>query len=456
MKKIIVILLVFILVFVQFPNQLSYANELPPEISAPSAILIDAATGEILYEKDAHALMYPASTTKIMTAILTLENTKLEDIVIIDKDTPFTDGNRIYAIEGEEFTVEQLLYALLVESANDAAVALAKHISGSVEEFAKLMNKRAKELGAKNTHFTNPNGLPDENHLTTAYDLAVMGKYAMTLPGFPEFVKTVRYQIPPTNKQPETRYLKSSNRLLWGTGSRNRIELNGQWVDIKYDFIEGIKTGYTVQAQQCLVSAAKKDGHRLIAVVLKAQGTNIYVDTRKLLDYGFNQFQFVKIGQKGQIIESISVENGEEKSLNLIAQDDYYKPIPIDTQLENITTKIALKENNLRAPISKGEVLGKVKYYAGSTFLGEDNLLAAESIEEKVGFTAIYDFGDSVLQKIINIILSLIILFLIWRTYVTIIRIKKRKRNQLKKVSTLHKSNNSYLNHVFHYDKRRS
>jgi D-alanyl-D-alanine carboxypeptidase (penicillin-binding protein 5/6) len=239
----------------------SYASPLSPVITAPSAILMDADTGDILYQKNPHDLMYPASTTKIMTAILTLEHTNLNDNVTIDKDTSFTGGSRLYLAEDEVLTVEQLLYAMMVESANDAAVALAKHISGSVEDFSNLMNERAKQLGAKNTHFVNPNGLPDDNHITTAYDLAVISKYAMTLPKFQEIVQTPYYEISPTNKQSELRYLTNSNRFLWGTGSRrNQIYYKDKWVNIKYDIVDGIKTGYTVQAQQCLVTSAKKMG----------------------------------------------------------------------------------------------------------------------------------------------------------------------------------------------------
>ena len=157
LKTIFLFMFTLILLF-NMTTMSSYAISAPPEITAPSGVLIDAATGDVLYEKNAREIMYPASTTKIMTALLTLENADLDDLVVIDKDTPFTDGSRLYVIEGEIFTVEQLLYAIMVESANDAAIALAKHISGTVEDFSKLMNKRAKELGAKNTNFINQIG----------------------------------------------------------------------------------------------------------------------------------------------------------------------------------------------------------------------------------------------------------------------------------------------------------
>ncbi|MBB6214862.1 D-alanyl-D-alanine carboxypeptidase (penicillin-binding protein 5/6) [Anaerosolibacter carboniphilus] len=398
----------------------------PPDISAPSGILIDAETGDILYEKNAFEAMYPASTTKIMTAILTLENTKLQDIVTIDKETPFTDGTRIYVIEGETFTVEQLLYALLVESANDAAVALAKHISGSVEEFAKLMNKRAKELGAKNTHFVNPNGLPNSEHVTTAYDLAMIAKYAMTLPLFPDIVKTVNYQIPPTDKQPETRYLRSSNRFLWGVGGSNKINYKGQWINIKYDIIEGIKTGYTIQAQQCLVTSAKKDGHRLISVVLKAQGTNIYTDTRTLIDYGFDNFSFIKLTDGSRSVKNVPIEDGQEATLELITQKELYKALPKDEATPQINESIEISKE-LRAPIHQGDIVGTLVFSSNGTALGTVNLIAAKTIEEREGITTIFFSEKSPGKSILKYLMILLLLYIGWRAYITWRRLKRKQ-----------------------------
>ncbi|WP_129597336.1 D-alanyl-D-alanine carboxypeptidase family protein [Anaerophilus nitritogenes] len=393
-----------------------------PIITAPSGILIDGTTGDILYEKDAHTPMYPASTTKIMTAILTLEKTNLNDKVIIDKDSPFTGGSRIYIIEGEEFTVEQLLYALLVNSANDAAVALAIHISGSVENFAKLMNKRAKELGAKHTHFINPNGLPDPDHLSTAYDLAMIAKHAMTIPKFREIVKTVNYDLPPTNKQEETRHLYNSNRFLWGTGSRNKILYQENYVNIKYDIIEGIKTGYTVAARQCLVTSAKQNNHRLISVVLKAEGKNIYIDSRTLIDYGFDHFKFTKIIDAREKIQSIPIKNGTKQSIDLLTKSSLYKAIPKDKELGSLNQIIKLNED-IKAPIEKGQSLGNITYTTSGNILGSIPLVASDSVSiEKIN-------SFSWVKIILYVLLFLFIVFLIFRTIITIKRIKKRKRN---------------------------
>jgi D-alanyl-D-alanine carboxypeptidase (penicillin-binding protein 5/6) len=207
--------------------------------------------------------------------------------------------------------MEQLLYALMLESANDAAVAIAEHISGSVEEFAKLMNKKAKELGATNTNFVNPNGLHNDNHYTTARDLAMIAKYAMTLDKFRSVVKEVKYTIPKTNKQEERNYITNSNKLIWKTYDKFR-----------YEYATGIKTGYTTKSKQCLVGGAKKGDMELISVVMGAEGQNIYTDTVGLFEYGFANYQNVDILKKDQIVTTVPIEEGTEK-INLLAAEDF-------------------------------------------------------------------------------------------------------------------------------------
>ncbi len=206
----------FILLFLLATYNLSYAESL--NLSGESAILIDMDTGQVLYAKNPHMKLQPASTTKIMTGILAIENGNMEDYVTIDDEiVKLTDGSHIALEPGEQVKFKDLLNALLIESANDAALALAKHISGSIDGFVKMMNDKAKEIGALNTNFVNPNGLTDENHLTTAYDLSLMAKYAMRNEIFREVVKNYTYIIPVTNKKNEERYLKSANKLLYST-----------------------------------------------------------------------------------------------------------------------------------------------------------------------------------------------------------------------------------------------
>lgn len=427
MKRFFVIMFVIAILISTSFSSFAIAPTETLNISAESGIVIDFDSGDVLFEKNAHKQMYPASTTKIMTAILTLENTDLNDKVIIDKETPFTGGSRMYVKEGEQFTVEQLLYSLMIESANDAAVALAKHISGSTEEFAKLMNKRAKELGALNTHFTNPNGLPDEKHVTTAYDLAMISKYAMTIPKFRDVVKTIRYQVPANDKTPEVRYFKNRNRLLWGTGPSNRIKYNGKWIDIKYDIVDGIKTGYTSVAQQCLVSTASKDNRRVISVVLKAIRTNVYVDSRKLIDYGFDNFRVINVVDSGTSLKTVEIENGVEKELSLITQDTITKTVPNNYNETDIVKKIEMNPD-IKAPINKGEVLGKVTYSLDDEVIGKTNLIANKSIDEKEIYKIIRNVKDPKNMILLKISIAIILIFISWRTMVTVKRVRRRRR----------------------------
>ena len=239
-------------------------------IYSPSCVLMEANSGKILYEKNSNQVRYPASTTKIMTAILVLENCELTDVATVSR-------NAIHSIppdyvlcnikEGEELTIEQLLNVLLIPSANDAAVVLAEHISGSVSKFSDLMNEKAKEIGCKNTHFVNPNGIHNKNHVSTAYDLALIGRYAMKNDTFRRIVKKTQYTLPATNKYSKTdRTFKTTNDLLIKNTSKSKS-------NYYYPDAIGVKTGYTGDAGNCLVASAKRDNMEVISVVLGANFT---------------------------------------------------------------------------------------------------------------------------------------------------------------------------------------
>lgn len=391
-----------------------------PDVTAPNAVLIDYATGKILFDKNAHEQAYPASTTKVMTAILVLENADLNDIITISEDL-YVDGSSMYLLKGESFSVEELLKVLLIRSANDVAEVFAVHISGSVEAFAELMNKRAKELGALNTHFTNPHGLPDENHVTTAYDLAVIAKHAMSFDLFKEIVSTVRLTIEATDFTPEKRYYRNTNRFLWGTGVGNQILYKGTYKDIKYDAIDGIKTGYTPEAQNCLISSSNIDGHRLIAVVLGAQALNVYADSRTIIDYGYENFQSIQLATKNSVKATAVIEDGIENNISLYIADSLDAIIPKNIDIANLNEEIIINEN-IKAPISLGEVLGKVIYSIEDEVIGEVNLISKNVIDKM-----------PIIKKIMmpsNLFKAFIIIFIIWQIFVISIRIKrKRARN---------------------------
>ena len=281
-------------------------------LNCSTAVLIEEETGKILYEKQKDVPVYPASTTKIMTALLTLEHLDLNQKITVPEDMGPADGSAMYLLPGETFTVEELLQGLLVKSANDAAILLAKNISGSVEEFSNLMNQRAQEIGCQNTHFVNPNGLHDPNHTTSAYDLALIAREAMKNPKFRELVSTDFVQIHATEQTPEIRYFRNTNKFLW---SKQTIDYKGISTPIKYDVIDGIKTGYTPEAGKCLVSSGEKNSIRLIAVVMKNQGLEVYANSRKLLDYGFQNFTKKKIFTANEVAGTTFILDSLEKNI---------------------------------------------------------------------------------------------------------------------------------------------
>lgn len=240
-----------------------------PALNASAAILVDAATGKVIYGKNSLAIMAPASTTKIMTAILTLEKLRLDQTVVVRPEAAAREGTSMDLQSREKRTVRELLYGLMLESGNDAATALAEAVSGTEENFARLMNQKARLLGMKNTVFKNASGLPVVGHYTTAYDMALLTRYALKNANFAIIVSTKAKQIPGA-RPGATRSLANHNKLLW-----------------RYPYAIGVKTGYTVTAGGCLVAAASYGGKTLISVVLKT-GT-IYDDAIKLFRYGFSR-----------------------------------------------------------------------------------------------------------------------------------------------------------------------
>jgi serine-type D-Ala-D-Ala carboxypeptidase (penicillin-binding protein 5/6) len=388
----------------------------PPQVSAPTAILIDSETGRVLYEKNADTKMYPASTTKVMTALLASNYKDLDEQVTASQNVVNIErgSSQIYLNPGEILTMKQLLYALMLPSANDAAIAIAEHIGGSIDGFATLMNEKAQSLGAVNTHFVNPNGLHDDNHYTTARDLSMIAREGMKNPIFREIVSTYQYVIPPTNKQVERNYLTNGNKLI--------SKVNNKY---KYEYAIGIKTGYTTKSQHCLVGGAKKDNLELISVVLGDSKEFMYPDSIALFEYGFANFKKLEILKKDMIVTTIEIKNGDRK-LNLLASEDYLLTGK-EEELEAIqkTMVITLKED-IEAPVKKGDVIGTVSYSLDNNKQKSIELLA----EEDVVSTRIIDKISEVNKKTKwwQIALIVVVLFLAWRTLVTYRNLKRRKR----------------------------
>lgn len=411
-KKILALLLMFIVTI----QPITYANTEPNTLS-PSAILMDAETGQVLYDKNAKERLYPASITKVLTAIIALEeNENLNEKVIIGKDVPYqivSNSSAIYLLPGEVVTLEQLMYALMVESANDAAVAIAEHTAGSVENFAKLMNNKAKELGATDSHFTNPHGLHSEDHYTTAYDMALIMKEAIKEPVLRKLMTTSNYIIPETNKQ-QTRYLWTKNRLY-----KNEDD------EFYNDKVIASKTGFTTEAKNTLVSAAENNDMSLITVVLDGQSASTYYDTSALFDYGFASFETSTLIRKDDFVKEQEIEKGSNP-LQIVSRSTV-KYVKTKDNSDEINETIKLSQN-LPSTISKGEAIGKIEYSVGNEKVGEAQLVAGNEVLSSSAVRI-----QKLKGSIIYLIPALLLLYILARIYVHIRNTRIRKRRIRKK-----------------------
>ena len=401
----------------------------PLNIDAKSYILIDSKTGYVICEHNADEKLYPASTTKIMTAILGIENAQPEDIMTVSQyaiDNIGPGGMHIGLLPGEQLAFKDLLNALMVRSANETAYVIAENIGPTVDDFVKKMNERAKELGALNTNFVNPCGMDtyekEKYHLTTARDLALMSKYAMTLPLFRETVKKSTCTIPPTNKHDEEVILASTNKLF-----------QAKYKSEYYTEVTGIKTGYTNRALFTLVaSAINEDGMELISVILGCPSDAIYQYTKELLEYGFKNYSQKNIIAANTYVTSVSVADASfNPNLDLVAEEDFKCILPNDPDAFDTVTKNIKVKDNITAPIQKGAVLGSVEFVKDGFTLGEINLIASRNIEKMVptpepSQKIISTFGKSKFSKVLINLFFVIVGFLLLR--MTLRKISRRRR----------------------------
>ncbi len=389
LKKILILLITILLFFFHFSFAFAAIGEPTdkPTLVSKAAILMDNKTGKILYEKNANEKMYPASTTKIMTAILTLENCNLNDVVTVSYDAikSIPEGYSIaYLQPDEQLTVEQLLQLTLVISANDAANVLAEHVGGSIESFVSMMNTKVNELGLSNTHFTNSFGMHDENHYTTAQDLAMIMAYCMKNESFRKLAGSASCAIPATNKY-GTRTHNSTNALIVPTSSNY------------YRYLTAGKTGYTSQAGDCFVSCSYKDDLELICVILggtTVNGTSTrFSETRILYDYGYDNFSIKTLLNENDIVTHIEVPNGtnDSKSLDLLANKSISTLLGNSMSKGDIPFEISLNEN-IKAPIENGDILGSVSYVIDGIKY-ESNLIASHSVEESKLLLYVFEIG---------------------------------------------------------------
>ncbi|MCD8049853.1 MAG: D-alanyl-D-alanine carboxypeptidase [Clostridia bacterium] len=329
------------------------------EISAQSAVVIDCASNRILYEKNAEERRGMASTTKIMTALIALERLTFDEVVTVSSFAAGTEGSSIWLSAGEHMTAQDLLYGLMLASGNDAATALAEHTAGSVEAFTLLMNEKAKEIGAYNTNFTNPHGLSDENHYTTAYDLALIASYAMKNDTFREIVSTQNKTISWEGSQ-WNRSLKNHNKLLY-----------------MYDDCDGVKTGYTKKDGRCLVSSAERDGMRIVTVTLS--DPDDWNDHINLMNYAFETHKPYTVCRKGESAGSYLTENADIEEIGLSYAQTYTTALS-DGEEDTISTKV---EFSVTYPVNRGDRVGTMYIYRGSELIGSVGIISREKAEEK-------------------------------------------------------------------------
>lgn len=351
MKKTIVSLIIALIIST-FQGA-SLAEDL--NLSAESYILMDEVSGRVLVEHDSHKEMPMASTTKIMTALIAIENCDLDDIVKVDERSINIEGSSIYLKNKEKILMLDLLYGLMLRSGNDSAVAIANHICDTEEEFIEMMNKKARDIGAKNTNFADPHGLSDENHYSTAYDLALITREAFKYEIFEEIVASKSYM----SKRGENEYFVNKNKTLW-----------------EYEDGDGVKIGYTSSSGRCLVSSAKRKEMRLIAVSLNAP--NWFNDNYLLMDYGFDNYDSYIIYGKYQLMKKLQLPYDRE--LNMITEKELIYPLDEDER-ENLKVNISINED-IQLPIKEGEIVGRIDTYLDGVIIKKDNLISANDIKK--------------------------------------------------------------------------
>ncbi len=380
MKR-LVSLITAMLIMVTSTN-MAFANEDNAQISvsSKSAVLMDASSGQILYEKNSHDKLPPASVTKVMTMLLiaeALENgkIKLEDTVQISENAASMGGSQIFLEPGEVQKVDNLIKGIAVASANDACVAMAEYIGGSVEVFVGLMNERAKELGMKDTNFVNTNGLPVENHYTTAHDIAIMSRELLKHDSVSKYLTIWMDQVVVGKKQ-ATIGLANTNKLVK-----------------HYQGATGVKTGFTQEAKYCLSASAKKGETHLISVTLGAETSkDRFKDASSLLDFGFANYESVKLYSRGDKITEIKLDKARQDNIELVAKEDV--SVLIKKGGNKAFDKKIKVSDSLELPLKAGTTLGNIEVYQGNKLVGKVELINTKDIE-KAGYF-------KMLERVIN------------------------------------------------------
>lgn len=420
-KKVFAVLLVCVMLF---PN-VAFASQ-EPDITSESAIVMEPSTGNIIYEKEIHKKMYPASMTKILTALVTLDHLNPDALITVGTEINEVslDSSKAGHVRGETLSVKNLLRGLIIPSGNDTANVLAAAVAKKVEKnedlsysecekiFADLMNKKAKELGAKNSHFANPHGYHNEDHYTTAYDMALIAKKAMEN----EIIKEIAKEKSFSGKGVENNLESSSDLQIqeYNWKSHNFLITDNEY---KYDYATGIKTGFTNEAGACLAASAEKDGTTLIAILFKSEDPNRWIDAKKLFDYGFNNFEIVELQKANDIVKKVSLTKHNRlkgDTLDVIVKKDVteYMETKNTKNLKKVISysKQFVAENKkkedttirLKAPIKKGEEIGTISYQLDGETVTQAKLYAGHAVEKQTFFSAIKYFFKSIFSNVFS------------------------------------------------------
>lgn len=362
------ILICFIFLFTLLsPTAFAEESKVDLADSASSAILIERDTGTVLYEKEADKRLPPASMTKIMTMLLIMEaldegKIKLNDKVRTSEYAASMGGSQIFLEPGEEMTVDEMLRGIAIASGNDASVAMAEHLAGSADAFIAMMNDKAKELGLKNTSFKNPTGLPAVEHYSTAHDMAIMAKELLKYDGITKYTGTY-----------EDYLRENTDKKFWLVNTNRLVKF--------YPGVDGVKTGYTSEAKYCLTATAKKDGMRVIAVIMGAPSPkDRNRQITKMLDYAFSQYQTHPMYERNYPLSKVKVSKGDKPSINAVTSEHISLLTKKGENIKDIEQEIILNEN-LKAPIHKGDEIGKLFLKKGDKIIVESPLVANTDVK---------------------------------------------------------------------------
>ncbi|MBR4941633.1 MAG: D-alanyl-D-alanine carboxypeptidase [Clostridia bacterium] len=435
MKRYKKFLIFFCLVLLLIPMlQLKTRAASDFSVACRSAILVDVNTGQVIYEQDADSKQYPASITKVMTALLVREHADPDAIVTVTKSALEgldAAGSSVSLVAGEQMSVNELLHCMLISSGNDAANVLAEYVGGTVADFVDMMNRKADELGCSSTHFMNPHGLHHDNHYTTARDIYIITREFIADPVLIQIANTVSYVVPATNKSSE-RILTTTNYLISGVSTSKYI----------YTYARGIKTGTTTPAGYCLVSSAEKNGLYLVSVILgcgkdeTTGDTMSFVETKRMFEYGFANFSYKTLVNKNQPVVEVAVEMSQEAE-NVVAVTQESVSALLDNGFDSSKVVLTpwLYSDSLTAPVLKGQILGEVDISYNGVSYGRVKLTALTGIERSNFLYSMDRMNEFVHQPKFVVIVAcaagaVLVYIIVWILIVRRNRLRKLKKGR--------------------------